>query len=279
MTAIRTREYGQPTTRDWERAVDGLTDAVAWTRTDAYPRWEEEYAYLEEGERGGTVIRSSARAVREDLPYADPFYLSSDVLTLINVAVASLPFIKVEESDLITPTGFVWLPGPPIPDLLDGQLVAFGWTMASRPDGTRFAIVAGFTGAGGRVGLYYVSPLSLGESPPANAPFLRLVATFWNLSRQRILVQDTREVSRAVRRRSRKHEINTVVVIDLRRHLYPESRGTRKVNWSHSWLVHGFWRNQWYPSEGRHRLIWVADYLKVTDKPFVAKRRVFEVTR
>jgi len=40
----------------------------------------------------------------------------------------------------------------------------------------------------------------------------------------------------------------------------------------------GFLRNQWYPSEGRHKPIWIEPFIK-GDGPLVDKDTVFRVAR
>jgi hypothetical protein len=42
-------------------------------------------------------------------------------------------------------------------------------------------------------------------------------------------------------------------------------------DWQYRWITRGHWRNQWYPSLGEHRQIWIAPYVKgPEDKPFKA---------
>jgi hypothetical protein len=48
--------------------------------------------------------------------------------------------------------------------------------------------------------------------------------------------------------------------------------------WSHRWVVRGHWREQWYPSEGVHRLIWIEAFVKgPEDRPLIIKDTVFSV--
>ena len=52
------------------------------------------------------------------------------------------------------------------------------------------------------------------------------------------------------------------------------------VNWTHRWLVDGFWRSQWFPSLGRHRQIWISPYVKgPEDLPLVIKKRYYKWDR
>jgi len=48
--------------------------------------------------------------------------------------------------------------------------------------------------------------------------------------------------------------------------------------YDYQWMVSGHYRNQWYPSEGSHKLIWIAPYVKgPEDKPL--KQRAYKVMR
>ncbi len=178
----------------------------------------------------------------------------------------------------MVPNGFVWL-AKPIPDFWEGTpLAAFGWITA-KPSRNAFALLYP---AGKRT---FGLPSTLvfpgdGEIADYEYPIARLLVSFWLLAKQRLAVSTVAVVSRAVRRRATVQEIKTVRVVGLRRKTYPETDGTRKVDWTHRWLVRGFWRNQWYPSEERHKPIWIADHVKgPAAKPFVAKHRSFEFTR
>lgn len=52
------------------------------------------------------------------------------------------------------------------------------------------------------------------------------------------------------------------------------------TKWRHRWLVGGHMRNQWYPSENVHRLIWISPYIKgPEDKPFRASPATIKVSK
>lgn len=53
------------------------------------------------------------------------------------------------------------------------------------------------------------------------------------------------------------------------------------VEWSHRWVVSGHWRNQYIPSSGEHRPIWILPYVKGPEgKPLlVSGERLFSVSR
>ena len=47
-------------------------------------------------------------------------------------------------------------------------------------------------------------------------------------------------------------------------------------DWSHRWLVSGHWRNQWYPSEGVRRPIWIDAFVKgPSDAPLLVRPTVY----
>lgn len=50
--------------------------------------------------------------------------------------------------------------------------------------------------------------------------------------------------------------------------------------WSHRWLVRGHWRNQWYPSENRHKPVYIMPFVKgPEDKPLIIKDRIASADR
>lgn len=104
----------------------------------------------------------------------------------------------------------------------------------------------------------------------------------------RVARQERQHLSRAQARRAQRagFPMQDVVCITLRRELVgteselAETSTEGKVNWSHRWMVSGHWANQWYPSLGVHRRIYIAPYIKgPEDKPLVIKDRVYSWTR
>lgn len=77
---------------------------------------------------------------------------------------------------------------------------------------------------------------------------------------------------RATRRRAeaQRHPIEEVKVVTLRRLEAARERAgqTENVDWKWHWEVTGHWRSQYYPSENRHKDVWISWYLKgPLDKP------------
>lgn len=70
---------------------------------------------------------------------------------------------------------------------------------------------------------------------------------------------------RARAKRRRLGELGAVRVIDVRRRPPRQAQSMSSRERHHRWVVDGHWRNQWYPSEGRHRPIWINAYVKGPD--------------
>lgn len=105
---------------------------------------------------------------------------------------------------------------------------------------------------------------------------------------QRVLVRHRtalpRQPGRAIARSQKLEAPPTVEIIHLRRN--EKSTTTESVgeggtrNWTCRWVVHGFWRNQFYPSRGEHAQKWIDDFVKgPSDKPLKTATRVYAVDR
>jgi hypothetical protein len=108
------------------------------------------------------------------------------------------------------------------------------------------------------------------------------VQGIWRLLMQHIAVRNSVAPNRQERKRTARLPQHNITFVRLRR---PESEREpgepTTVHWSHRWLVGGHWRNQWYPSLGMHRQIWISPYVKGPEElPLVAnKGRVFRLDR
>jgi hypothetical protein len=109
--------------------------------------------------------------------------------------------------------------------------------------------------------------------------------TVWTLLNQRIAVKETYEPSRAHRRRAEKEgkdTPSTVTVIRLRRPSRDNGAeaDSSPIDWTHRWVVNGFWRNQYHPSTDSHKPTWIAPYIKgPDDKPLILKDRIYTFVR
>jgi hypothetical protein len=96
------------------------------------------------------------------------------------------------------------------------------------------------------------------------------------------LASETRAVApRAAARRVTRLGVSVpdVRVISLRR-TSGSSVGGGSREWSHRWMVRGHWRQQWYPSIGQNRPIWVDPYLKGPEgAPLLGGEKVYSWER
>jgi hypothetical protein len=111
----------------------------------------------------------------------------------------------------------------------------------------------------------------------------RFMQAMFRLMAQTITTRVRQPPPRATRKRAKKFafaDTKYVTVIQLRRPkpTYGKDHVPAEVEWSHRWLVSGFWRQQYYPSEGLHRQIWINPYVKgPEDKPLIIRQmRAFE---
>ncbi len=75
-----------------------------------------------------------------------------------------------------------------------------------------------------------------------------------------------------------KPDVHVVILRSARAKPGRDDGNREAPDWSCRWMVRGHYRNQWYEGERKHRLIWVAPYVKgPEDKPF--KTTVYEVAR
>lgn len=127
------------------------------------------------------------------------------------------------------------------------------------------------------------------EFPKGIAEYVRWwkhVQAFFRLTQQTIGGRYQQKAPRASLRRwqrSTKHPHHEpyITVIRLRRPKGQHSESESSVDWHHQWIVGGHWRNQWYPSLGVHRQIYISEHVKgPEDKPLlVRKGRAFELVR
>lgn len=114
--------------------------------------------------------------------------------------------------------------------------------------------------------------------------FTKWICTAAMFVDQEIVVASRADVSRAVRKRCDRAEVDTTChVVTLRKELAHDhdSGGLGHVEWSHRWLVRGHWRRQWFQSRGGHAPVWIHPHVKgPSDKPFMEpKPTVFAVMR
>ena len=129
-----------------------------------------------------------------------------------------------------------------------------------------------------------VDPKSLYASAVASAQMLRdrrshpLHEIRWtyaalHLMAQKIAITVRHDTDRVTRRRAQRegHDAPPFVKVVTLRRLHEARKQDGKahdVDWKWQWIVRGFWRNQWYPSEGVHKPVFVDSFIKgPSDKP------------
>jgi hypothetical protein len=124
---------------------------------------------------------------------------------------------------------------------------------------------------------------ALSQDGDIRAMWMTFFRVLQRLMAEKIVVKDKRQVHRAAWREAGRIsrgqlDLKTVRVIELRRRQQDDAEPTNggPGNYSHQWIVKGFWRNQYYPKSGTHRQKYIADYVKgPKDKPLIVKKRVW----
>jgi hypothetical protein len=125
-------------------------------------------------------------------------------------------------------------------------------------------------------------------SSPTN--ITRILHAYWLLMSQTIVEKAKETGDRTQRRRLARESVPTeVVVIQFRKRKYYNEKGeetedSKKIDWSHRWLVGGHWRWQPYkdPVSGGEikKRIWISPYVKgPEDKPLVMKDKVYVLAK
>lgn len=174
----------------------------------------------------------------------------------------------------------------------------------NHPDADRVIGRWGFIGSelmvhGSRLGPAWVDPgerkraevLASGDVPQEFSNALRYVHAFFLLLGQTVASTHAEVPDRARRRRSERAGLPArVTVVSLRNVETVRAPGESLIEWSHRWVVRGFWR--WQPCGKDHQLaqelepgkwrarIWIAPYVKgPSGKPLVVRGKVYAVHR
>lgn len=228
-------------------------------------------------------------------PDAPTYAITDDFGRLLLAAAESMPSWEVRSTDLDYPvaqSGVAYFL-PPVPPAQENHTWTGGfiwsaigpalWTVwlidpfleGERPDGVPRFLPVSF------------DLIEFGEQRVPDWPdqLVNIIPAFIALSKQRIAVTRSEHPPRPFGRRAGRAGLPDMIsVVTLRRafqrNLDSELAEGGEVHWSHRWLVEGHWRQQWYPTEVRHRPIWICAYVKgPEDKPLVIKRRVFAAVR
>lgn len=265
------------------------------------------------------TITDIENAMSQTLQVANPYWVVSDMVTLIEAAVESMPSYQLAFDDLLTPHGFVLLERPIY--VPDGQgtevnIRAFCWGSVPLTDNgvnRRPGIfLSAFTDRFydnripsadqvwlDSVGWPRLVPLHSSAWPfgeEASAPKLEderllssmaiermFMAALWLISKQRIAIVTGTRPPRSERRRAERLQLpSEILVVKLRRTAPRQSDGDepKHVEWSIRWIVSGHWRRLWSEKENKPKLVWVSSYIKgPEDRPLVVKKKVFGVVR
>jgi hypothetical protein len=127
----------------------------------------------------------------------------------------------------------------------------------------------------------------LSGTPEGDIALLRLIQATWLLMGQSLATSERVAADRPSRRRIQRldRDYGTEVrLIRLRRARTDrgtdpaERPGTRE--YQHRWVVRGHWRDQWYPSRGAHRPLWISPYIAgPEDAPLIGGEKVFVLAR
>ncbi|KAB8186944.1 hypothetical protein FH608_046500 [Nonomuraea phyllanthi] len=106
-------------------------------------------------------------------------------------------------------------------------------------------------------------PVRLDDSEGAGR-WMRILKSAWLLMQQPVATVSDAEYKRHDRRRLERQKIepSRVRVIMLRRAKTTSEHGDSDREFHHQWIVRGHWRQQWYPSRGVHRPVWIAPHIK-----------------
>lgn len=253
-------------------------------------------------------------ATMHTLKSGDPFYWDATTCELVAATAAGLPEMTLRPEDLIVPFGFCWFARPlPLttPDSVGRNLPMVGYAWGLVPENGVMLMpfvptVERASGAPSQLTMWRFgdSVEALSESvrdlarkeaglmdsevqARRRCEQMRYIAACTVFMNQRILSRRSERPDRPTRRRLERegwtHE-PLIQVITLRR-AHPEGEARESsgipVEWTCQWVVSGHWRQQFYPSTGEHRPVFVLPYIKGPEGlPLKAPaERVFVVAR
>ena len=250
----------------------------------------------------------------QELTGLDPWWVSSETMTLVEVAMDKMPSHELAWADLLTLTGFAVLERPIFFDLEDwGEvpIIAVSWKPVRVQNGhTEMLCMAwidleheqspnDINAPGYRSRLWPGVHFTWPEGQPVDnvlewknasetmatalLEFRKFLAAMWLLSQQQVVGIAGKKPARGFRRMAERASLPTTVkVVTLRRAMVqtPEGGEPQEVEWSHRWLVSGHWRRIWSEKEQRLRTVWVSPYIKgPASKPLIIKDSFYRFVR
>lgn len=246
---------------------------------------------------------ADADRLGDALTSADLYHIATPMCELVEVAARTLPDFALAADDPTSHLGMAWFERPildtwqgnqPSDGVLEVAVQAITWQVVADRlfvaiwvDRDRVTLPIRWQWRGlfpivFPIG-HYLAPIGLtGLTPgdPSHAP-LASAKTMWLLSRQSVAQIEVLPPDRAARRQAERQNrpVPDVRVVNLRRPAGMD-RGCN-VEWHHSWIVRGHWRNQAH-GVGRQerRPIWIAPYVKgPEDAPLLGGEKVYSWTR
>jgi hypothetical protein len=109
----------------------------------------------------------------------------------------------------------------------------------------------------------------------------RFLFAFWRLCEQRIALPEHAPVNHSAQVLADRAGVSPQVrIVRLRRPEQPADPGTGGREWKHRWTVRMHKVNQWYPSEGKHKVLYRGPYIKGPDgKPMLEGETVRGLVR
>lgn len=266
----------------WSDAYDVQMDLLRFWESDWGPLHAIRMTELAEREGDKEAVTEACRTMateeRITLSEAAPVAVSDEVVDLVSVASDTWQPEALRASDLLIPAGFVLLPRT----VLLGR--AFSWrTEGESIHGSFYRAEPGSASLRPTLPLVWPFETSVGVMEEHNRLTFGWVQVFWRIAQQTISTIKRERADRGSRRRAARvgDEEPIITVVRLRRAEKRPTENETEVDWRSRWIVGGHWRNQWFPSLGDHRQIWIAPYIKgPEDKPLrVNHGRAFEVVR
>ncbi|MEU1984402.1 hypothetical protein [Nocardia sp. NPDC019395] len=285
-------------------------------------RWKEGYAehlagplaaemFAELGTPRDQGTDSGPEMELDSLRQAQNFWMSTDMVTIIDTAQATMPDDDFVVAETPAPHGFLLMERPvrlrcnertcdilhvlqgfawhPATRTLFGRVddgVTVSWLSPNEPD-LPVSVFGPLGSFGDSLFLPVGHPIS--NQPSREAGVLnaqsevlcRYVRATWALMDAPLADIAEPAVPRPLRRRLGKAGIpSTLLTVDLKsRHRPPSGTAGEAPDWSHRWMVRGHWRHLKHARFKNPRAVWIPEYVKgPEDAPLVVKDKVITVT-
>lgn len=293
----------------WHDAYDSQMSLWQWYRTTSGAGWMRHNYGINARPLSPQTRDLLARlynAEAQKVLVADPYFVSSEMVDVIDAASESFAPEAILPTDFLTSHGFVWYERPfEIVDRFDEEFLLRGFSWCPiltgdvpdsmlTPDnasdqGMALTIYADHEASS--IGFFpaHLTPWWYGmefdgnevdenDRPTGALWWWRIAQTTLRLMQQKIAVQHLERPGRATRRAGQRSGWDPegereILVVRLRRERGEAHEPSgEEAGYSHRFIVGGHWRNQWYPSGNVHRQIWISPYVKgPDDKPLVVK--------